>query len=90
MLINICIGSACHIKGSYNVITAMQQLLEEEAYGNQLELKSVFCLGHCQSGVSVQLDDDPTIYSVTPDSVKEFYATTVLPKLLAIEQTKPN
>ncbi len=81
MLINICIGSACHIKGSYNVITAMQQLMEEDSNGSLIELKSVFCLGHCQSGVSVQIDDEPTIYSVTKDSVKDFYYNTVVPKL---------
>ena len=81
MLINICIGSACHLKGSYNVITAMQQLLEEEPYGSKIELKSVFCLGHCQSGVSVQIDDEPTIYSVTSTSVRDFFESIVLPKL---------
>lgn len=82
MLISICIGSACHLKGSYNVITTLQQLMEDDSYGSQIELKSVFCLGHCQNkGVSVQIDDEPTIYSVSPDSVKDFYYKTVVPKL---------
>lgn len=81
MLINICIGSACHLKGSYNVITILQQLIEEDSNGYQIELKSVFCLGHCQSGVSVQIDDEETIYSVSKDSVKDFYYNTVISKL---------
>lgn len=81
MLISICIGSACHLKGSYNVITELQQLIEEDSNGSQIELKSVFCLGHCQAGVSVQIDEEPTIYSVSKESVKDFYYNTVTPML---------
>lgn len=81
MLINICIGSACHLKGSYNVITKLQQLIEEDSNGSQIELKSVFCLGHCQAGVSVQIGDEETIYSVSNESVNDFYFNTVIPKL---------
>lgn len=81
MLISICIGSACHLKGSYNVITRLQQLIEDDSYGEQLELKSVFCLGHCQTGVSVQIDEEPEIYSVSKETVDDFYYHTVIPKL---------
>ena len=81
MLINICIGSACHLKGSYNVITEFQKLIEDDEFGSLIELKSVFCLGHCQNGVSVQIDDEETIYSVSKSSVKDFYFNTVVPKL---------
>ena len=81
MLISICIGSSCHLKGSYNEITQLQQLTEEDVNGSQIELKSVFCLGHCQGGVSVQIDDDPMIYNVSKDSVKDFYYNVVIPKL---------
>lgn len=84
MLIKICIGSACHIKGSYKVITELQQLTEEDSFGSHIELKSVFCLGHCQTGVSVQINDEETIYSVSKDSVKDFYYNTIVPKLKQI------
>lgn len=81
MQIKVCIGSACHLKGSYNVITTLQELLEEDPNGSRIELKTVFCLGNCQNGVSVQLDDEPEIYSVSPQGVKDFYFNTVVPKL---------
>ena len=29
MKITVCIGSSCHLKGSYNVIQAFQQMIEE-------------------------------------------------------------
>lgn len=81
MQIKVCIGSACHLKGSYNVITALQEILEEDEKGSQVELKSVFCLGNCQNGVSVQIDDEPQIFSVSPKTARKFYEEEVLPRL---------
>lgn len=81
MQINVCIGSACHLKGSYNIITSLQEILEEQDLGDQIELKAVFCLGNCQNGVSVQIDDRPELFSVTPKTVQEFFDRSVLPLL---------
>lgn len=79
MLISVCIGSACHLKGSYNIITDLQELIEEQNLGNQIELKAAFCLGHCQNGVSIQIDDNPEVYSVIPKNIKDFFHNTILP-----------
>jgi len=38
-------------------------------------------LGIVKKGVSVQIDDNPEIYSVTPKSTKEFFNNDVLPLL---------
>ena len=81
MQIKVCIGSACHIKGSYNVITALQQLIEDDENGTNIELKSVFCLGNCKNGVSIQIDEEPTIYGVLPKDVKQFYNEIIITKL---------
>jgi len=82
MEIKVCIGSACHLKGSYSVITKLQDILEEdEVNGDKIELSSVFCLSNCQNGVSVQIDDEPEIYSVAPEIVKDFYNNVILSKL---------
>ena len=71
MDVKICIGSACHIKGSPQVIAAFQKLLKIYDLEDQVELKAVFCLGHCTEAVSVQLDDE-AIYSVSEDTVETF------------------
>lgn len=82
MQIKVCIGSACHVKGSYNVITTLQQLIEEDEHGTEIELKSVFCLGNCKNGVSIQIDEESTIYGVLPQDVTKFYNEIVIPKLV--------
>lgn len=72
MVIKVCIGSACHLKGSYPVISRLLELVEKHALDNRVEIKAVFCLGHCVDAVSVQIDDD-CIYSVCSADVDEFF-----------------
>lgn len=78
MKINVCIGSACHIKGSYNIIHSFQQLIEEHGLTETTEICAVFCLGHCTQSVSVQLDDGE-VYDVSSATVREFFQQHILP-----------
>ena len=79
MKITVCIGSSCHIKGSRQVVERLQQLIEENKINDKVELSGTFCMGKCQQGVCVTVDDN--FYSVTPDSVNEFFKENVLEKV---------
>ncbi|MBR3796248.1 MAG: (2Fe-2S) ferredoxin domain-containing protein [Clostridia bacterium] len=79
MKITVCIGSSCHVKGSRQVVKALQALIAEHNVGDKVELSGTFCMSKCQLGVCVTVDD--VFYSVTPESVAEFFSTNVLPKL---------
>ncbi len=79
MKITICIGSSCHIKGSRQVVEQLQSLIEENSLGDKIELGGTFCLGRCQEGVCVTVDDE--FHSVSPDTVKDFFNTQVLAKI---------
>ncbi len=74
MLVQICIGSACHLKGSYEIINFLKENIERDALEEAITLKASFCLGKCSNAVSVQINDDPII-SVSPESVKSLYST---------------
>ncbi len=76
MKITICIGSSCHIKGSRQVVEQLQTLIAENNLSDRIELGGAFCMGKCQEGVCVTVDDE--FYSVTPDSAKEFFRENVL------------
>ena len=78
--LSVCVGSACHLKGSYNVINNFQQIIEEYNLSDKVELKAIFCLGHCTTGVSVKIDDSE-VYSVSGSTARKFFDTEVLPKL---------
>ena len=77
--ITVCIGSSCHIKGSRQVVEQLQYLISENGLGEKIELGGTFCMGKCQQGVCVTVDD--TFYSVTPESVDEFFAKNVLSRV---------
>ena len=77
--VTVCIGSSCHIKGSRQVVEQLQYLIAEKGIGDKVELSGTFCMGKCQQGVCVSVND--TFHSVTPDSVAEFFETEVLAKV---------
>ena len=77
--ITVCIGSSCHIKGSRQVVEQLQYLIAENDLGEKVELGGTFCLGNCQQGVCVTVDD--AFHSVTPATVCEFFANEILAKV---------
>ncbi|MBQ4581246.1 MAG: (2Fe-2S) ferredoxin domain-containing protein [Clostridia bacterium] len=79
MKITVCIGSSCHIKGSRQVVGQLQKLIAENQLGDKVELGGTFCMGNCQKGVCVSVDGQ--VYSVTPETVDEFFAKNVKEKV---------
>ena len=79
MKITVCIGSSCHIKGSRQVVEQLQLLIKENNLGDKIELSGTFCMGKCQQGVCVTVDDG--FYSVSPENVNEFFTSSVLPNV---------
>ena len=77
--ITVCIGSSCHIKGSRQVVEQLQYLIAENNLGEKVELSGTFCMGKCQQGVCVTVND--TFHSVSPETVDEFFAKEVLAKV---------
>jgi NADH:ubiquinone oxidoreductase subunit E len=79
MKITVCIGSSCHIKGSRLIVEQLQSLIAEKNLKDKIELGGVFCMGKCDTGVSVTLDG--VYYSVQPENTKNFFEETVLQNL---------
>ena len=75
MKVTVCIGSSCHTKGSRQVVEQLQYLISKNNLGDKVELGGTFCMGKCQQGVCVTVDDD--FYSVTPDTVDEFFENSI-------------
>lgn len=75
MKVVVCIGSSCHIKGSRQVVERLQNLIAENNLGDVVELGGTFCMGKCQQGVCVTVDEE--FYSVTPETVEEFFNNNI-------------
>ena len=56
MTIKVCVGSSCHLKGSYDVIEAFKTVLKKYDVEDVVELQASFCLGHCAKGVVVKCE----------------------------------
>ncbi len=81
--ISVCIGSACHLKGAYNVINSFQQAVEKHKLADKVEIAGSFCTGHCGENVSLLLENggEPKYYGVKPEVADEFFEQTVMPLL---------
>lgn len=81
MIIQICVGSSCHIKGSADIVAMLQEAIAENHLESEITLAGSFCIGKCNRvGVTVQVDDEVHV-GVTKDGFREFFQTKVLAKL---------
>ena len=79
MKVTVCIGSSCHIKGSRQVVEGLLYLISEAGLGDKVELGGTFCMGKCQQGVCVTVDDN--FFSVSPETVKDFFEREIKAKV---------
>ena len=79
MKVSICIGSACHLKGSREIIKEMQELVAKNGVGDKVDLNGAFCSGNCVNGVCVTVDG--TLFSLKPENTKEFFEKEILGRL---------
>ena len=78
MIIQICVGSSCHLKGSYEIVEMLTKMIEEHRLDNEISLAGSFCIGKCnREGVTVQVDDEICV-GITKDNLKEFFNEKVL------------
>ncbi len=73
-LIKVCMGTACHVRGSPRVLDAIKRYLKiepgETTEDNVFTLETVNCLGACALGPVVVIDD--TYYPVSSSKVEDF------------------
>ena len=81
MIIQICVGSSCHIKGSADIVELLQQAVADNDLENEVTLAGSFCIGKCNRvGVTVQVDEEIHV-GVTKEGFSEFFEKNVLAKL---------
>lgn len=76
MNITVCIGSSCHLKGSRQVVARLQALIAEHQLKQTVALGGTFCMGQCDRGVCVTVDEQ--VHYVSPDTVDEFFQKNIL------------
>ena len=78
MVIQVCVGSSCHLKGSYEIVELLTKAIQDNHLEDEISLVGSFCIGKCnREGVTVQVDDEIHI-GITTGNFKEFFDEKVL------------
>ncbi|MBQ9534383.1 MAG: (2Fe-2S) ferredoxin domain-containing protein [Clostridia bacterium] len=81
MIVQVCVGSSCHMKGSEEIVGLMKQALEEHRLEDEVTLAGSFCIGSCNRvGVTVQVDDD-VFTGITKEDFGSFFEESILARL---------
>lgn len=81
MIVQICVGSSCHLRGSEKVIELFQKAIADNNLQDSVTLAGSFCTGKCNRvGVTITVDDNIYI-GVTPENFQEFFVDKVLNKI---------
>ena len=77
MIIQVCVGSSCHLKGSPEIVELFQKAVADYHLEDEITLAGSFCIGKCNRiGVTVQVDYD--IHTgITKENFKEFFKENV-------------
>lgn len=78
MIILVCVGSSCHLKGSAEIVELLQKAIEEYHLQDDVVLAGSFCIGKCNRvGVTVQINDDVHA-GITVENFRDFFSQHVL------------
>lgn len=77
--VTVCVGSSCHLKGSRQVVEGLRQLIVDNKLEDKIDFAGTFCMGKCEQGVCVTVDGE--LFSVSPDTVENFFNADVLPRV---------
>lgn len=80
MNIYVCVGSSCHLRGSYDIIELMKKSIAAHKLDDTVHLAAAFCLGKCTDGVSVKFDDE-IVCGVSPDNFDQIFSKYVLSRV---------
>lgn len=78
-VVEICVGSSCHMKGSYDVIQTYRALIAEHGLQDRVVLKASFCMKSCTNGIAMRIDEKP-VTGVSAGNCAGIFRTYVLGK----------
>lgn len=78
--VKVCVGSSCHMRGSYQVIKTFQELVARNGLKDEIAIKAAFCMGRCLQGISVLVDEQP-VQNVGFQNAEQVFYESIFPKV---------
>jgi NADH:ubiquinone oxidoreductase subunit E len=79
----LCMGSACHQLGVYDVLPKLQALIQTHGLTDQVELKGSFCLETCSHGIVMKFHDT-CFTNISPQNVEVIFESQILPAIQGV------
>lgn len=78
VIVQVCVGSSCHLKGSAEIVELFERAVEEHGIQDDVVLTGSFCIGKCNRvGVTVQVNDDVHV-GITVENFSDFFRNNIL------------
>ena len=78
VIVQVCVGSSCHLKGSSEIVELLERAVEEHGIQDDVVLTGSFCIGKCNRvGVTVQVNDDVHV-GITVENFSDFFRNNIL------------
>ena len=77
MNVYVCVGSSCHLRGSYRIIELMKEQIAAHQLEDKVNLGAAFCLGKCADGVSIKVNDE-IVCGVSEENFQQIFDRYIL------------
>ena len=78
VIVQVCVGSSCHLKGSAEIVELLERAVEEHGIQDDVVLTGSFCIGKCNRvGVTIQVNDDVHV-GITVENFSDFFRNNIL------------
>lgn len=80
LIITICVGSSCSLRGSDELASELFRLINKEKLEGLVDIAGAFCMDTCAKGVSVRVGENE-FSGIRPDQAESFFYKEVFPRV---------
>lgn len=76
-VITVCVGSACHLKSSHEIMNYFMEAMAEADLEGNVELKGALCMDQCTEGANLLIDDQ-IFHANSVEEARQIFQTEIL------------
>lgn len=88
LVITICVGSSCSIRGSDELASEIQRFIEKENVADRVEIVGAFCMDACSKGVSIRVGERE-FSGILPEDAESFFYREIMSFLEGQRKEEP-
>ena len=83
--VTVCVGSSCHVRGSYDIIKAFDQIIHDKGLSDRVSLEGSFCMEHCSEAANLMIDGELHSVHSLSDAMSLFEQGVLKPLGVSLE-----